>query len=152
MDSFLLLGSHAVMKTLLYERSSPQQYDIARYSRDNFLNTIRTLVGESPRQGPYGSRFASKAHALSAELENMENNLIISDVNSVREYATHGLDFSSSSGDAITYLNRLIDCVAKINSTKFDTSQNCGICGGVGHTYDGCPGLQDNAAVKSAYI
>jgi hypothetical protein len=52
-------------------------------------------------------------------------------------------------------LGLLLEAISQIGSnlnSAFDTSRPCVICGGTGHTFDGCKVLLDSAGVKTAYI
>jgi hypothetical protein len=52
-------------------------------------------------------------------------------------------------------LGLLLEAINQIGSnlnSAFDTSRPCVICGGTGHTFDGCKVLLDSAGVKTAYI
>jgi hypothetical protein len=52
-------------------------------------------------------------------------------------------------------LGLLLEAINQIGSnlnSSFDTSRPCVICGGTGHTFNGCKVLLDSAGVKTAYI
>jgi hypothetical protein len=52
-------------------------------------------------------------------------------------------------------LGLLLEAINQIGSnlnSAFDTSRPCVICGGTGHTFEGCKVLLDSAGVRTAYI
>jgi len=169
-DVFLSNMDHsdAIMKHIHADRNSTVQDLLIRYKKGTFINTIRLAVISlrlsSLSVGSDGGKQRSSLSSRSSFSRNKTNAANV--VHATSEFHNEP-DFNTAGLYSIAFENiNLDDCndadvgllSAAINqmgsnlNTAFDTSRPCVICGGTGHTFDGCKALLDSPAVRTAFI
>jgi hypothetical protein len=171
-DMFISNMDHSdtIIAELYHDRESTLKSKQAKFEANAFLNTMSLLVnklfGNDSVSSTRSSKPQSKSHTKSSFSRNKTNA-----TNVVRATTEYGMssdpDFMSVGLHSIAFddidldscndaeLGLLFEAINQIGSnlnSAFDTSRPCVICGGTGHTFDGCKILLDSAGVKTAYI
>jgi hypothetical protein len=171
-DMFISNMDHSdtIIAELYHDMESTLKSKQAKFEANAFLNTMSLLVnklfGNDSGSSAQSSKPKSKSHSKSSFSRNKTNA-----TNVVSASTKYGMssdpDFTSVGLHSIAFddidldscndaeLGLLLEAINQIGSnlnSAFDTSRPCVICGGTGHTFDGCKVLLDSAGVKTAYI
>ena len=146
-----------------FERDSGQKLLVAGYDAATFVQTIaQVLVSINPKSS---TQFSSSSRVLSKSTVSRNKINAVNILNSAREHcvdpdytseglyqlAFDGIDMDKCDDSDVGLLCSAIHAIAS-DLQKFDTSRTCAICGGTGHSFDGCPELNDAGEVRKAYI
>jgi hypothetical protein len=165
-------NSAAIIQELYYDRESTLKSKTAKFEANTFINTmslvVNTLFGNdsigssaSRTSSARPSRSTSKPSSFTRHKTNATNIVQASseflpdpDFTSAGLYslAFEDIDVDSCNDAEVGLLSSAINQIGSNLNTAFDTTRPCVICGGTGHTFDGCKALLDSAGVKTAYI
>jgi hypothetical protein len=143
---------------------------LAKFEANAFINTMSLLVNKLFGNDSVSSAWSSKPQSRPPSKSSYSRNKANA-TNVVRASTEYGMssdpDFTSVGLHSIAFddidldtcndaeLGLLLEAINQIGSnlnSAFDTSRPCVICGGTGHTFDGCKVLLDSTGVKTAYI
>jgi hypothetical protein len=143
---------------------------LAKFEANAFINNMSLLVDKLFGNNSVSSAWSSKPQSRPPS-KSSSSRTKTNATNVVRTSTEYGMssdpDFTSVGLHSITFdknnldtcnnaeLGLLLEAINQIGSnlnSAFDTSCSCVICGGTGHTFDGCKVLLDSAGVKTAYI
>jgi hypothetical protein len=143
---------------------------LAKFEANAFINTMSLLVNKLFGNNSVSSARSPKPQPRSPSKSSFSQNKTNA-TNVVRASTEYGMssdpDFTSVGLLSIAFddidlgtcndaeLGLLLEAINQIGSnlnSAFDTSRPCVICGGTGHTFDGCKVLLDSTGVKTAYI
>jgi hypothetical protein len=172
-DMFISNMDHSdiIIAELYHDRKSTLKSKLAKVEANTFVNTMSLLVNKLYGNDSISSAWSSKPQSRPPSKSSFSRNKINAATNVVCTSTEYGMssdpDFTSvglhsSAFDDIDLdtcndadLGLLLEAINQIGSnlnSAFDTSRPCVICGGTGHTVDGCKVLLDSTGVKTAYI
>jgi hypothetical protein len=164
-DVFLSNMDHAdaIMKYIHADQSSTVQDLLVRYKKGTFINTIHLAVislrlsslsvgakqGKSSKS-PYSRNkmnATNVVHAISEFVNEPDFN-----TEGLYTIAFENINLDEGNDADVGLLSAAINQMGSNLNAAFDTSRPCVICGGKGHTFDGCKALMDSPAVQTAFI
>jgi hypothetical protein len=167
-DVFLSNMDHSdtIMKYIHADRNSTVEDLLVRYKKGTFINTIRLAVislslssisiSAKPSSSSKSSKSLYSKHKTNATNVVHANSEFLEapDFNTAGLYsiAFENINLEECNEDEVGLLSAAINQMGSNLNSAFDTSRPCVICGGTGHTFDGCKALLDSAGVKTAYI
>jgi hypothetical protein len=167
-DVFLSNMDHSdtIMKYIHADWSSTVEDLLVRYKKGTFINTIRLAVisfrlssiSVSAKQSSSSKSSKSlysrnKTNATNVVHANSEF-LEAPDFNTAGLYsiAFENINLEECNDADVGLLSAAINQMGSNLNSAFNTSRPCVICGGTGHTFDGCKALLDSAGIKTVYI
>lgn len=155
-----MIGSHVLQLGLRAKNTATglgSKFPSRQQNPQNFhSHATNAIFDDTDELGLYNVESPMDYYEFETQLHVLEDNLHFDDAGSMWWYAIYGIDMDDVPHDLIYSLKQDVSQLAldikQGSGSSFDTTRPCAICGDVGHTFAGCPALQDHEKIKRAFI